>query len=418
MNITFDDSLEFLLKINNEDDAQMYVGSTYDPFFLFNQDKTTVDPTWWQQRTVFNVQRVPISYQYAVKCQTHPFKALETGRFVRGNTNPTANDYNDLADWYSVNQTLEIRIPWMLLGFMDPSKRQVWAYPVHDNPYLVALTSQQMRIQFVSVKNTTVQRYYPQLLYTPEMWYQRPIDYYPRKKASFSMMQQALVQIRARSPPSCVPRGGCQTTVLPCPDNTTGVTDGGSACGVGCIIGVSFGALFGSALLVFGAIAAFVLVRRRILSVDYQVKQMTQLKGTPSKTPKRQVKKILKSHTKSARASPSPSATPLPPPSKTNNFFPNQKASNYSSPNYLASPTGSSTAVSPSTSAPSSPVVPLVPSPPPSKQPLVPEEPLSPKINEAPTRPTTSEAVARTMLPVELFPPNTPDNPRMYSAFL
>ena len=64
---------------------------------------------------------VPITGQHL------PFKDYETGVLRFGNGDPKSKDYDSLADYY-INKNedfLEIRIPWALLGFTDPSTLQI-----------------------------------------------------------------------------------------------------------------------------------------------------------------------------------------------------------------------------------------------------------------------------------------------------
>jgi hypothetical protein len=54
-----------------------------------------------------------------------PFDKYETGALVFGNANPDSSSYNSLADFYYDGEALEIRIPWLLLNFRDPSTLEV-----------------------------------------------------------------------------------------------------------------------------------------------------------------------------------------------------------------------------------------------------------------------------------------------------
>ncbi|WP_394282181.1 hypothetical protein [Corynebacterium sp.] len=59
--------------------------------------------------------------------ETTPFEEYEAGRLMEGNGNPAAPDYNSLADfaWSNDRTQLEVRIPWLLLNFRDPSRKEV-----------------------------------------------------------------------------------------------------------------------------------------------------------------------------------------------------------------------------------------------------------------------------------------------------
>ena len=53
-----------------------------------------------------------------------------TGKLTYGIANPKKNDYNSLADFYVSGDYVEIRLPWQLLNFSDPSKMKI-----HDDYY-------------------------------------------------------------------------------------------------------------------------------------------------------------------------------------------------------------------------------------------------------------------------------------------
>lgn len=54
----------------------------------------------------------------------------ETGRLTYGNANPSSADFNSLADFMFGDDFVEIKIPWQLLNFSNPSEMQV-----HDDYY-------------------------------------------------------------------------------------------------------------------------------------------------------------------------------------------------------------------------------------------------------------------------------------------
>ena len=55
---------------------------------------------------------------------------VETGKFLYGNANPQSPDFNSLADFISCGDYIELKIPWQLLNFSDPSKMEI-----HDDYY-------------------------------------------------------------------------------------------------------------------------------------------------------------------------------------------------------------------------------------------------------------------------------------------
>jgi hypothetical protein len=54
----------------------------------------------------------------------------ETGLLTYGNANPASEEFNSLADFMAGDGFVEIKLPWQLLNFMDPSRMMI-----HDDYY-------------------------------------------------------------------------------------------------------------------------------------------------------------------------------------------------------------------------------------------------------------------------------------------
>ena len=55
---------------------------------------------------------------------------FHTGLLTYGNANPAADDFNSLADFMAGDGYVEIKLPWQLLNFSDPSRMKI-----HDDYY-------------------------------------------------------------------------------------------------------------------------------------------------------------------------------------------------------------------------------------------------------------------------------------------
>ena len=55
---------------------------------------------------------------------------FETGQLKYGNANPGSEDFNSLADFCSKGDYIELKLPWQILNFADPSRMEI-----HDDYY-------------------------------------------------------------------------------------------------------------------------------------------------------------------------------------------------------------------------------------------------------------------------------------------
>jgi len=116
-----------------------------------------------------------------------PFHAVEVGKLIYGVADPKDPAFHSLADWHVKGNVMEIRIPWMLLGFTDPSRAKVWNYPYKTGRFEEVLTEQVrvMPLLLPQEADGPVQA----LAYPLKGWTQT--RYHERKKQSFQVLQEA-----------------------------------------------------------------------------------------------------------------------------------------------------------------------------------------------------------------------------------
>ncbi len=114
--------LEFVVRVSGET-ATLYVDAPYDLFThryarpyvsVENADGRFVIP-----RTESNRQRI------GRDGTVYPARRQEIGALVRGTTDRTAPDFDSRTEWARGSGFLELRLPWGLLQFTDPSTRRV-----------------------------------------------------------------------------------------------------------------------------------------------------------------------------------------------------------------------------------------------------------------------------------------------------
>lgn len=143
----FDRNVDFIIDIKGEEDSKILVQDYYnslrenylnnikgiDPFVdipeKYSSDFNIMQTILEKDRVLdkdsikYDIDGVPIR-------EVIYNEVYDTGKLTYGNSNPESNNYNSLSDFYYGYNFIEIRIPWQLLNFYNPSRRQI-----HDDYY-------------------------------------------------------------------------------------------------------------------------------------------------------------------------------------------------------------------------------------------------------------------------------------------
>jgi hypothetical protein len=146
-----DEGLETLIELGKDGESQVKIASNYDFHArlygnLYGmlkvkpeemKDDSGIFAPW--KLAVDLEQTPPDSKAYS------PFQDVPAGLLKRGTTDPASNDFDSLAMWQAKGNIVEMRIPWMLLGFTDPSSLQVMSYGEQDGK-LTSVTTKGIRL--------------------------------------------------------------------------------------------------------------------------------------------------------------------------------------------------------------------------------------------------------------------------------
>jgi hypothetical protein len=187
--------IQFLLRMRGEEDSRMLVNSAYDQhtWLYANELDLRPDPETSQRVSAghFLPWRLALNRGLYLP-QTGeriPFEEIEVGVMRRGVTDPSSKQFSNLADWYAKGDVLEIRIPWMLVGFTDPSSLRVWNYP-YETGKLEPTRVEGIRVYpAVRAAGEMGQKEVESLDYGWDGW-DEPA-FYERKKKSFSILREA-----------------------------------------------------------------------------------------------------------------------------------------------------------------------------------------------------------------------------------
>ncbi|MEN6326649.1 MAG: hypothetical protein ABFD18_10665 [Syntrophomonas sp.] len=194
--VRFGSGAEFLLTCTGQEAARLQAASNYDQH-LYNYGQLlkmiSVNPALTEaNRGVFLPWKLCLSRELYLPASKRsiPFEEIEIGTLHSGKQTPSTPGENSLADFYCTTDIIEMRIPWMMLGFTDPSSHQVWAYPNYeqDTP-LINTTSPGLNIQaqVLNKNEDAVTIVDPPLFYNWENW-DRP-SYHEREKTGYYMLQ-------------------------------------------------------------------------------------------------------------------------------------------------------------------------------------------------------------------------------------
>lgn len=205
-----DEGLETLIRLGKDDENEVRIASNYDfhtrlygkaygmlPLKEEEQrDDSGVFKPW--KLAVGLAMEPPDSKKY------YPMEEVDAGKLLRGTSNSEDPNYNSLAAWQAKGKVVEMRVPWMLLGFTDPSSLAVMSYQGEGKTFKTVTT------KGIRVLPWIVNREKPQTTSLPESptpfrvtelplyswptWEQ--VRYHERKKQSYSILQKAYREIK------------------------------------------------------------------------------------------------------------------------------------------------------------------------------------------------------------------------------
>ena len=128
--LTFENDVDFIIDLGNEN-SEVLVHEYYDTFkFIENIDNLKINPNnIIVKKNGYEFSVIKLNSREKIYSEiTKKFrdaKYYETGNLIFGNTNPKSKEFNSIADYYINNNHIELRIPWGLLNFKDPSTKNI-----------------------------------------------------------------------------------------------------------------------------------------------------------------------------------------------------------------------------------------------------------------------------------------------------
>ena len=190
--LSFDRPCDFVIIIDGTENSRVVVQERYE----------VLKSTYWETYYIGDPYIAPpdkdsstfVNIDMAMKLmnvipETDPSKTVgetyETGKLRYGNANPEADDFDSLADYMFTEDGIEIRIPWQLLNFADPSEMMI-----HDDYY------EHYGIEYIQIKEMYVglctgegEETAPMAAFPLQGWGNQ-VTYHERLKESYYMLQQ------------------------------------------------------------------------------------------------------------------------------------------------------------------------------------------------------------------------------------
>lgn len=200
--IGFDRPVDFLITISGKTDSRVQVQERYEAIranyaeSVYGFD-TYINGNWPDLDSPYFVN-IDMVLKLDTESQNDIQKGgraqvFETGILRYGNANPSSPDFDSLADFICSGDYVEIKIPWQLLNFSDPSRMEI-----HDDYYdgnygvdyinikeiYVGITSERT----VSENSLTIDRV--ELDEVPMKRWKNSVTYHERLKSSYYTVQK------------------------------------------------------------------------------------------------------------------------------------------------------------------------------------------------------------------------------------
>ena len=134
--LTFERPCDFVIRIDGTDNSRVVVQKRYEVLRAMFMQETENQDAYLDipDRDSPQFQYIDLILQTATPLLTGNWESnaevYETGKLRYGNANPDSDDFDSLADYMFTDNGVEIRIPWQLLNFANPSEMMI-----HDDYY-------------------------------------------------------------------------------------------------------------------------------------------------------------------------------------------------------------------------------------------------------------------------------------------
>lgn len=192
--LRFDRGADFLLVCKGKNDSRLLVQERYESLranysenaygyntYITDYIPDADSPVFEPIRMILQTATELLYNDEAAEAETY-----ETGLLTYGDANPAHKDFNNLADFIAKGDNIEVKIPWQMLNFSDPSEREIHD-DYYDGNYGVAY--QVIKQMYVGVGTGKEAERMTLAPYELKGW-GNEVTYHERLKQSYYLMQQ------------------------------------------------------------------------------------------------------------------------------------------------------------------------------------------------------------------------------------
>ena len=191
--LLFDRAADFLLTINGKDNSRLQVQERYEALRSTYSENVYKFDTYIEENIpdkdspkFVNIDMILKAEVFSDESGTEiKSEVFETGILTYGNANPKAKNFNSLADFIVSGDYIEIKLPWQLLNFADPSRMTIHD-DYYDNNYGIEyITIDEM---YIGLSDGTPGGRIPLYARELEGW-ENKVTYHERLKPSYYILQ-------------------------------------------------------------------------------------------------------------------------------------------------------------------------------------------------------------------------------------
>ena len=189
--LTFERPCDFVIVLDGQDNSRVMVQERYEVLHaMFLRETEDIDafldppdedtPLFKEIRLMLQTATPLLTGNWEASAETY-----ETGLLEYGNANPEDAEFNSLADFIFAGDDIEIRLPWQLLNFSNPSEMKI-----HDDYYVnYGVEYIEIDEMYIGVSNGTNDgERIPLQSFALEGWGKK-VTYHERLKESYYMLQ-------------------------------------------------------------------------------------------------------------------------------------------------------------------------------------------------------------------------------------